>query len=417
MKSLFTIFVLGLAVAAARADQPPAHTVDMGVLLDEMRDLAALASRPSPAYRNIQFSSYDRRSTTPEAPGWFSNADGFGGEPIPGFLKTLRQPAGGKPGLYLLADVRGPGAIVRGWSAGMEGILRVYLDPKSDDPAATDGTLIYQGPAYGFLARRSAHFLKAVGIKIDAKNAFTQQDADYLPIPFARGLRVTWEGSLDELHFYHLQVRKYAAGTDVRSFDAKEDLKRFEPEAPRRRGGPDAAAQPRRDHGEAAGSEDRARPRLGVVAREAWPRGLARVEPQARRRPSRRGPARLPAANCLRRLAAPAGRVAAGRLLRLRAGNQSVFESAVYGGGRRHAHLPLRHALPPVDAAGNRQSHRRDGRPPRPHSHLPLEMGQRLDVLPRQVADRPGPVRRRAAPSTCLTSWPSARGLSWAAPP
>jgi hypothetical protein len=230
MKSLIPVLVLGFAVAVARADQPTTHTVTTGVLLDEMKDLATLARGPKPAYRNIQFSSYDRRSTTPEAPGWFSNADGFGGEPIPNFLKTLRPFAGGKAGLYLLADVRGPGAIVRGWSAGMEGILRVYLYPTSEDAAATDGTLLYEGPAYGFLARRSAHFLKAAGIDIGAKNAFTQEDADYLPIPFAHGLRVTWEGSLDELHFYHLQVRKYAAGTDVGTFDAKKDLKKFEPQ-------------------------------------------------------------------------------------------------------------------------------------------------------------------------------------------
>ena len=91
-----------------------------------------------------------------------------------------------------------------------------------------DGTLIYEGPAYGFLARRSAHFLKIAGMDIDAKNAFVQTDADYLPIPFAQGLKVTWEGSLNELHFYHLQVREYAKGTAVQTFDPKKDLKEFE---------------------------------------------------------------------------------------------------------------------------------------------------------------------------------------------
>ncbi len=228
MKGLLTVFVLGFAIALARADAPAAAVVTTGSLLDEMTDMSALARWPSPAYRNVQFSSYDRCSTTPEAPGWFSNADGFGGEPIPDFLKTLRRPAGGKAGLYLVAEVRGPGAIVRGWSAGMEGILRVYLDPKTKDATASDGVLLYEGPAYGFLARRSAHFLKLAGLKIDAKNAFSQQDADYLPIPFAHGLRITWEGSLNELHFYHVQVREYAEGTDVRTFDAKKDLKEFE---------------------------------------------------------------------------------------------------------------------------------------------------------------------------------------------
>jgi hypothetical protein len=214
------------AAVWAHADQPATPVVTTGSLLDEMHDLAALARFPKPAYRNVQFSSYDRRSTMPEAPGWFSNADGFGGEPIPGFMKTLRDPQGDKPGLFLIADVRAPGAIVRGWSAGMDGVLRVYLDPTE----GADGTLIYEGPAYEFLARRSAHFLKIAGVEMDAKDAFVQTDADYLPIPYAKGLKVTWEGSLNELHFYHLQVREYADGTNVRTFDPKKDLKEFEPQ-------------------------------------------------------------------------------------------------------------------------------------------------------------------------------------------
>jgi hypothetical protein len=67
-------------------------------------------------------------------------------------------------------------------------------------------------------------------MELDAKNAFAQEDADYLPIPFARGLRMTWEGKLNELHFYHLQVRLYPPGAPVRTFDPQQDLKAFEPQ-------------------------------------------------------------------------------------------------------------------------------------------------------------------------------------------
>ena len=202
--------------------EPGSGTITTGTLLGEMADLERLARWPEPAYRTVQFSSYDRRSTTSEAPGWFSNADGFGGEPIPGFLKVLREPHDGQDGLYLMAEATGPGAIVRGWSAGMDGVLRVYLEPTG----AGDGTLIYEGTGYGFLARRSAHYLK--GLEIDPANAFSQEDADYLPIPFAKGLKVTWEGKLNELHFYHLQVRLYSEGTLVRTFDRQSGLKPFE---------------------------------------------------------------------------------------------------------------------------------------------------------------------------------------------
>jgi len=213
------------AVAAFPADAD-APVITTGRLLEEMADLTQLASWPDPAYRTVQFSSYDRRSTTAEAPGWFSNADGFGREPIPGFLKVLREARDGQAGLYLLAEVTGPGAIVRGWSAGMGGTLRVYLDPPATGDRA--GTLVWEGPAYDFLARRSSNYLRAAGLDLKADDAFIQQDADYLPIPFARGLRVTWEGRVGELHFYHLQVRLYAAGTQVRTFDAKQDLKSVE---------------------------------------------------------------------------------------------------------------------------------------------------------------------------------------------
>ncbi len=203
-----------------------AAPVSTGSLLEEMTDLARLARWPDPAYRTVQFSSYDRRSTTSEAPGWFSNADGFGGEPIPAFLKVLREPQGDQPGLYLLAEAAGPGAIVRGWSAGMGGVLRVYLDP----PAEGNGQPVWEGPAYDFLAHRSEAYMKSAGVDLQPGDALSQEDADYLPVPFARGLRVTWEGKLGDLHFYHLQIRCYPEGTAVQTFDPKKDLREWERE-------------------------------------------------------------------------------------------------------------------------------------------------------------------------------------------
>lgn len=221
MKLLLFGLVGTLGFASIASDSKPIST---GGLLQEMCDLDRLAMWPQPNYRTVQFSSYDRRSTTSEAPGWFSNSDGFGREPIPGFMKVLREPKEGKNGLYLLAEAEGPGVIVRGWSAGMNGILRVYLDPT----AGGEGRLVFEGPAHTFLVKRSVHYLKAAGIDFDAGNAFSQEDADYFPIPFAKGLRVTWEGNLNELHFYHLQVRLYEASTAVETFDAQDGLKQLD---------------------------------------------------------------------------------------------------------------------------------------------------------------------------------------------
>ncbi|HLU39682.1 MAG TPA: glycoside hydrolase family 172 protein [Planctomycetota bacterium] len=152
----------------------------------------------------VQFASYDRRSTAPGAPHWFANSDGFGREPIPGFLATLVEPDARGRGKWLVAEVEGPGAIVRTWSAGMAGTLEVRLD---------DGSApIYRGPADRFLRRKSEVLLAEAGIELPVEGSFAQQDADYLPIPFTRRLTMTWEGRLDELHFYHVTVARGAPG-------------------------------------------------------------------------------------------------------------------------------------------------------------------------------------------------------------
>jgi len=97
-------------------------------LFEEMVDLEALTRYPEPDFRTIQFSSFDRRSRLPGGPDWFANDDGFGGEPIPNFEAVLKPPAGSGPGEYLMADVSGPGAIVRLWKAAIAGRVRLCLD-------------------------------------------------------------------------------------------------------------------------------------------------------------------------------------------------------------------------------------------------------------------------------------------------
>ncbi|MBN2129527.1 MAG: hypothetical protein JW741_08520, partial [Sedimentisphaerales bacterium] len=54
-----------------------------GSLFEEMVAMEGLARFPEPAFRMVQFSSYDHRSRLPGGPDWFANSDGFGGEPIP----------------------------------------------------------------------------------------------------------------------------------------------------------------------------------------------------------------------------------------------------------------------------------------------------------------------------------------------
>jgi len=196
-----------------------AEPITTGTLVREAVDLSALSRFPDPAYRTVQFSSYDRHSIAPYAPDWYANNDGFGGESIPAVLETLEEPNADGVGRYVIARVSGPGAIVRTWTAVMNGELAVYLDG-DDEP-------VYSGSAERFLRQTFAHFANAAGtFGGDEERGFRQNDACYFPVTFARSLRIEWTGKIEEPHFYHIETRKYPDGTDVRTF-RPEDITRY----------------------------------------------------------------------------------------------------------------------------------------------------------------------------------------------
>jgi hypothetical protein len=203
--AIWPVASVGQAPGAAPA------TVTTGSLYAEMVDLAGLTRYPEPAYRTVQFSSYDRRSNLPGGPGWFANSDGFGDEPIPGFESVLRAPGADSIGEYLMADVDGPGAIVRLWTAAIDGSLQVFLDGQAQP--------LYQGSAEAFFRRPLSAFAQAAGLEATVVGrTLYERDASYVPIPFARHLRMVWIGNLSHIHFYQVDVRRYAAGTSVATF-------------------------------------------------------------------------------------------------------------------------------------------------------------------------------------------------------
>lgn len=200
--SLITLFLLD---CTSNAYTQEIHT---GTIIREMADLKKLAEYPSPMYKTIQYSSYDRRSTFPDAPGWFENSDGFGGEPVPGFEKVLKAADSKGIGEYQICDVEGPGAIVRLWTAAINGTIRLYLDGKPDP--------VYNGSAYEFFTNTYRAMVPQADIPVEG--SFTQNMAGYYPLPFARRCRMVWAGDIKDLHFYHVNVRLYEKGTKVKTF-------------------------------------------------------------------------------------------------------------------------------------------------------------------------------------------------------
>jgi hypothetical protein len=106
------------------------QSVSILTLLSEMTNLKRLVELSEHPYKYIQFSSYDRRSTGVSEPGWFSNSDGFGNEPVPGFDKVLKAPGENGIGEYLICDVKGPVPSC-GYGQPDNGTIRLYLDGES----------------------------------------------------------------------------------------------------------------------------------------------------------------------------------------------------------------------------------------------------------------------------------------------
>jgi len=206
-------FLALLALQGAGCGPPggPRDAVTTGSLYEEMIDLVGLAEFPDPAYETVQYSSYDRRSSVPGGPDWFANSDGFGGEPLPGFEAVLREPGADSIGQYLMADIAGPGALVRLWTAAIDGSVQLWLDGANEP--------VYDGPANDFFQRPLDAYPQSMNLnRENLERTVYQRDAVYAPVPFARRLRLVWTGNLGHIHFYQLEVRKYVPGTRVVTF-------------------------------------------------------------------------------------------------------------------------------------------------------------------------------------------------------
>jgi hypothetical protein len=196
---IFCTITLLLAAIAASAEQP----VTMSSLLKEMVDVESNARWPQPEFTCRQASSYDREKSAPDKPGWFANHDNTQ------YIRT-EDNAGRKE--QVMMDVDGPGAIVRFWlTAGGEkaGWLRVYLD----------GNAI---PALTFPAFDLLHGDLKIGAPLAQPHPGYKPDFGgntlFLPIPYARHCKVTWEEKAKSARYYQINYRTYAPGTVVQSF-------------------------------------------------------------------------------------------------------------------------------------------------------------------------------------------------------
>ena len=205
-KLLIIVILVNILACSGHGLKPAITTI---TLLNEMDDLQRLKSVPDYNYRTVQYSSYDRRSTGPNDSCWFSNEDGFGNEPIAAFEKVLEEPDTSGTGKYLICDVKATGAIVRLWTAGLNGRIRLFLDDVD--------TPVYDGNAQD-LFWKTVEVLSGKENRPEYSGMFRQYDASYFPIVFSGRCRMEWIGDIRKIHFYHVGLRIFNSGVKAETF-------------------------------------------------------------------------------------------------------------------------------------------------------------------------------------------------------
>lgn len=177
--------------------------VTFSSLLGEMVDRGHLARFPDPEYECLQASSYDRGTKSPGSPGWFANSD---------HSHYLRSEQNDGREEWVMMDVEGPGAVVRIWitSGAYRGTIRFYLDGATEPVIEAKIDELVGGEAL-------------VGAPLSAPRANGRNF--YLPIPFARGCKITFDRpnfyeskDRNDLLYYQINYRRYGDGTPVESF-------------------------------------------------------------------------------------------------------------------------------------------------------------------------------------------------------
>ena len=181
-----------------------AKEVTFESLLAEIIDFDSITRWPEPEFTCSQASSYDRAKVAPDKPGWFANSDQNQ------FIRTETYQGRAEK---VMLDVDGPGCLVRFWlttDKNKQGTLRIYLDHEPD-PALTF-------PAYDLLSGNLN-----IGPPLAQPHPGYQPGGNggntlYLPIPYARHCKVTWEEAGQSSRYYQINYRTYAQGAAVRTF-------------------------------------------------------------------------------------------------------------------------------------------------------------------------------------------------------
>lgn len=194
------IVLVLVTVLAAVGHAPAAEKIDVPSLLREMVDFENLATRPEPFFKQAMASSYDRKSHEGrDTDAWFANHD------VGEYVRTETN-EGRKE--HVLADLKGPGAVTRFWSANPKttNVTRFYFDgetqPRIEFPLADlfNAQTDPFGPDFSYISATGGNL--------------------YYPIPYGSSLKITVEEKDKPLRlYYEIGYRTYETGAVVETFD------------------------------------------------------------------------------------------------------------------------------------------------------------------------------------------------------
>jgi hypothetical protein len=188
--------------------------ISMEFLLNKMTNWEVLTRLPEHPYALKQFSSYDRKSTTPNEPGWFANDD---------YTQFIREEENNGRREFVLFDAEGPGAVVRWWmtfagQGAADGTVRIYID-KQPEP-------INEGDIMELLSGKMLAS-EPLAASVSPETDYHQRGHNlYLPIPYNQQCKITYE--CDAVRFennrwmpsiyYNICYRTYEKEVQVESF-------------------------------------------------------------------------------------------------------------------------------------------------------------------------------------------------------
>ena len=217
-------YILAMVISVFLLSFCKKNTVTLESLLVEMTDRSEITYFPENLYSLKQFSSYDRKTVSPENNDWWANAD---------YTQFIREEENSGRREFVLFDAAGPGAVVRYWmtfagNGASAGTLRIYID-ENEKPAIEGNVLeILSGK---LLAP------DPLASSVSPESDYQQRGHNlYLPIPYTKHCKVTYECDAVKNEnnrwrpsiYYNINYRTYKKGVKVESISS-EVLTRAKP--------------------------------------------------------------------------------------------------------------------------------------------------------------------------------------------